>query len=54
MKLIARLALGCVIGLVIGGVVGLYGAVVNLPVELTAGIIGPLTAAVVAVVMLAD
>lgn len=54
MNIFAKLGLGCVIGLVIGGMVGLYGAVVNLPVELTAGIIGPLTAAVVAVVMLSD
>jgi ABC-type microcin C transport system permease subunit YejE len=54
MNLTSKLILGFIIGIVIGGIVGFYGALVKLPVELTAGIIGPLTAAIVAVVLLSE
>lgn len=54
MNLLTKIIMGCAIGVIIGGIVGFYGALVRLPVELTAGIIGPLTAAIVAVVLLSD
>lgn len=52
MKFTAKLMMGFVIGSIIGGVVGFYGALVGIPVEWTGGIIGPLTAAIVAATLL--
>jgi hypothetical protein len=52
MNLLTKLIIGFLIGIAVGGIVGFYGALVHLPVALTAGIIGPITAAIVAVVLL--
>ncbi len=52
MNFLTKLAIGFLVGILVGGVVGFYGAIINLPVALTAGIIGPVTAAIVAVVLL--
>lgn len=52
MKFVTKLVLGLFVGILIGGIVGFFGAILNISPSLTAGVIGPVTAAIVSVVLL--